>query len=183
VRVDPETGDLLLFPGEALEAAAAGDHAREDPRVAIALEAVEIATGRLRIVRDGGEARAFVAPGAAAVLLPRPAGAQALRALPPSVLPGALAQLVGLGPRPRPAGEPRRIPAGELADALARPDEQKLLATPVSHWRVERAPRALEVVDSAEGLFMVRADQADAVLSPTTPTRVFRGLVRLLHEY
>jgi hypothetical protein len=178
-RVEPETGDLVLGPGEPLDAATT-EHAREDPRVAIALETVEHAEGRLRVVRDGSEALAFVSEHAAAVLLPRPAGEQALRALPPSVLPGALAALVGLGPRPRAHGEPRRVTAGTLAEALARPDDQHLLRPPLSHWRIERAPRALEILDAGEGLFMVRAEQADAVLSPTTPTRAFRGIVRLV---
>jgi hypothetical protein len=181
VRIDRATGDLVLGPDEPL-VAVSGGHAREDPRSAIALHAVEQAAARLRIVRDGSEATAFVAADAAALLLPRPHGEQALRALPPSVVPGAVAQLVGLGPRPRPGGGPRRIAAGTLAHALARPHDQDLLGPPVSHWRIERSPRALEVVDTADGLFIVRADGADAVLSPTTPTRAFRGVVRLVRS-
>jgi hypothetical protein len=175
-RIDPVTGDLVLGPGEPLELA----DAPEDPRPAIALDTVERAIARLRIVVDGSEATAFVAADAAALLLQRPQGERALRALPPSALPGALAQLVGLGPRPRAVGGRRRVPAGTLASALAQPQDQALLATPLSHWRIERPPQALEIVDSSQGLFMVRTDGADAVLSPTTPTRAFRGIVRLL---
>ena len=60
------------------------------------------------------------------------------------------------------------------------PRDQDLLARPLLHWRIERSPRALEVVDSGDGLFLARADRGDAILSPTTPTRAFRGIVRLL---
>ena len=178
MRVDPRTGDLVLAAGEPLEAT--GDVARGDPRVAIALEAVERSHARLRIVRGGVEAAAFTGAEAVALLLPRRAGERALRALPASAAPAALARLVGLSPRPRPAGTPRRVPAGTLAAALAQPRDQDLLARPLLHWRIERPPRALEVVDSGDGLFLVRADGGDAILSPTTPTRAFRGIVRLL---
>jgi hypothetical protein len=71
------------------------------------------------------------------------------------------------------------VPAAQLASALARPAEQDLLPPPLRHWRIERERRALEVVDTGAGLFIVRAEGDHAVLSPTTPTRVFRGLVRL----
>jgi hypothetical protein len=98
--------------------------------------------------------------------------------LPPAYLPAALVELVGLGPRPRPP-EQRRIPAAELAAAVARPDEQDLLPGPLVLWRVERPPRALEILDTGEGLFMVEAEDSGAVLHPTTPGRAFRGLVRL----
>jgi hypothetical protein len=178
-RVDPHTGDLVFAADEPLEAAT-GERGREDPRVAIALDAVERSQARLRIVRDGVEADAFPAAEAVALLLPRAAGERALRVLPASAAPVAIAQLVGLGPRLRPAGEPLRVPAGTLATALTQPRDQDLLAPPLSHWRIERPPRALEIVDTGRGLFMVRADRGDAILAPTTPTRAFRGIVRLL---
>jgi hypothetical protein len=89
---------------------------------------------------------------------------------------------VGLGPRPRRASAPPRVPAGTLAAALAEPHDQDVLALPVSHWRIERAPRAFEIVDTGVGLFMARADRGDVVLSATTPTRVFRGIVRLVRD-
>jgi hypothetical protein len=153
--IDEVIGDLVLVPGEEVDA----EH-------------------RLRIVRDQHETTAFVAQEPAALLLPRDNGERALRALPLSTLPAALAQLVGLAPRPR--AQPRRVPAAELATALARPTEQDLLPTPLTHWRAEREPKALEVLDTGEGLFIVRAEGGDAVLHPTTATRVFRGLVRLV---
>jgi hypothetical protein len=133
----------------------------------------------LRIVRGGVEARCTITAEQAELELSAPDGATTTRALPHARVPVALAQMVGLEPRARPAGGERRMGAAELAAAISRPDEQTVLETPLAHWRVERPPRALEILDTGDGLFMVGADGEDAVLSPTTPARAFRGLVRL----
>jgi hypothetical protein len=60
-----------------------------------------------------------------------------------------------------------------------------VLQAPVALTRIEVEPAdgspgaSLELLDTAAGLWLVRADGEHVVLAPTTATRVFRGLVRL----
>jgi hypothetical protein len=110
--------------------------------------------------------------------------------LPVDLLPGALARLVGLGPRPHRAGaEPRRLDAGVLARALAGGDPAAaadLLSTLRQRWRVEaRWPgdsRVVEALDTDTGIWLLVPDGADVRLLPVTPTRVFRLLVALSRD-
>ena len=115
---------------------------------------------------------------------------------------------------PRPRVEPAvrlRYGPGELARVLAArdaaeaarlagPDKQAAAAAALlvrelrEHWRVEvswdAAPgspgvRALEVLDSDAGVWLVIPDGAAVELWPSTPTMVFRlftGLLPLDHE-
>ena len=102
--------------------------------------------------------------------------------LPADCLPGALARLVELGPRPHaPDAAPRRVGAGELARALAAPGESPLVEGLRRRWRIEaRRPgirRVVEVLDTDTGLWLLMPDGAEVDLVPVTPTRVFRLFV------
>ncbi len=157
-----------------------------------ALTAVAAPRLRLRVVAADEALDAWVDDATFALLLPRADRPDelALRGYPRAHAPGVLAELVGLGPRrahPAACGE-RRVAAPVLAQALAVDGPERagladVLVTPAWLWRVEARPpladapgRSLEVLDTAAGLWLVRADGGDAVLRATTPTRVFRGL-------
>jgi hypothetical protein len=144
---------------------------------------------RLRLVRAGEQIEGWLGNGTAVLALPLADDPERveLRTYPLGFLPGVLADLIGLGPRPRPQLGERRVAAATLAAALASDRERlaDVLVEPVVLTRIEAVPAdgspgaSLELLDTADGLWLVRADGGDAVLSPTTPTRVFRGLVRL----
>jgi hypothetical protein len=146
---------------------------------------------RLRILRAGEQIDGWVGDEAVVLALPDLDEPQQLelRTYPLGFLPGVLADLVDLGPRPR-SGTELRVPAATLATALANagPEREELggvLREPFALTRIEAEPAdgspgvSLELLDTAAGLWLVRADGGDTVLSPTTATRVFRGLVRL----
>lgn len=148
---------------------------------------------RLRILRGVERLDGWLGDDAAALAFPRPGepGRAELRTYPLGFLPGVLADLLDLGPRPAPGGRTeRRVKAAVLAAALAGAGPERaqlagLLVEPVALTRIEAEPvdgsrgASLEVLDTAGGLWLVRAEGGDAVLAPTTATRVFRGLVRL----
>jgi hypothetical protein len=100
--------------------------------------------------------------------------------VPADCLPGALARLVQLGPRPHASdAAPRRVGAGELARTLAAPGEQSLVDGLRRRWRVAAGRRVVEVLDTDSGLWLLMPDGAEVDLVPVTPTRVFRLLVAL----
>lgn len=124
--------------------------------------------------------------------------------VPSDFLPEALARLNDLGPRPR-VEDPSslRLPAGTLATALAAGDAadanalepaerarlHALIAARRGHWRAEvrwtpapdaEGARAVEVLDTSGGVWLVVADGDDVELRPSTPTAVFRRLAALL---
>jgi hypothetical protein len=144
---------------------------------------------RLRILRAREQIDGWL--GDENVVLALPQGDEVeLRTYPRGFLPGVLADLIGLGPRPRPERAELRVPAATLAVALAGdgPERERLadvLQKPFAVTRIEAEPAdgspgaSLELLDTAAGLWLVRADGGDVVLATTTATRVFRGLVRL----
>jgi hypothetical protein len=147
---------------------------------------------RLRVLRAGQEIDGWL--GDETVVLALPEGDDPrrleLRTYPLGFLPGVLADVIGLGPRPRPEREELRVRAPTLAAALAadgaeRAELADVLREPFALTRIEVEPAdgspgaSLEVLDTAAGLWLVRADGEVVVMSRTTPTRVFRGLVRL----
>jgi hypothetical protein len=144
---------------------------------------------RLRILRAGEQIDGWL--GDENVVLALPQGDELeLRTYPLGFLPGVLADLIDLGPRPRVERAELRVPAATMASALAAdgPDRHKLadvLRAPFVLTRIEAEPAdgspgsSLELLDTAAGLWLVRADGGDVVLAATTATRVFHGLVRL----
>jgi hypothetical protein len=116
-------------------------------------------------------------------------GGERVATLPADLLPGTLAELVDLGPRPHAEGAaPLRVRAGDLALAVADPAAAHgplgaVVSTLRTRWRVEaRRPgerRVVEALDTAEGLWLLMPDGPEVDLVPVTPTRVFRLLVAL----
>jgi hypothetical protein len=144
---------------------------------------------RLRILRADEQIDGWL--GDQNVVLALPQGDEReLRTYPLGFLPGVLADLIDLGPRPTAERAELRVPASSLAAALAAdgPERARLadvLEVPFALTRIEAEPAdgspgsSLELLDTAAGLWLVRADGGDVVLAATTATRVFRGLVRL----
>jgi hypothetical protein len=114
--------------------------------------------------------------------------------MPVLFLPDALARLNDVAPRPR--IEPAvtiALEPGVLATALAtRTAEHPVLARTLEglreHWRIESrwrpadgsaGVRAVEVVDSDAGMWLVIPSDPTVELWPTTPTTVFRLIAGL----
>lgn len=167
---------------------------------------------RLRLTDELGRARSgegWVRGDAASLLLDLPDGLRDFVTLAPAFLPAALARVVRLGPRPRPPSQPVQVPAALLgtlfsADAAERAGVaelvtgvalraavKRLAAGPWRVWRAEMtwtgpggrpARRELHVADGEVGLLLLDVDDERAVLWPTTPTAVWRHLIRLLPD-
>lgn len=142
---------------------------------------------------------AWVGGDLVALLLDLPDGLCEFGTVHPTFLPVMLARIVELGPRPRLSGEP--VPATpELLDRLTDPDpaQRAAAARPLAHpslaqvrrdWRAQASwhpaqgsagVRALRILDTPDGLWLVEPHAERAVLFPTTPTAVWRELTRLL---
>jgi hypothetical protein len=99
-----------------------------------------------------------------------------------------VARLVELGPRPRPAREPLRAAPPDLAKALAGGAALPGLPPVDRHWELELASESdeplgsIEVLDTAEGLWLVEAEGAEVVLRPSDPTAVWRRLAALFRR-
>jgi hypothetical protein len=171
------------------------------------LAAVREPVCRLALQRGARQGRAWIDGQVAALVVPAPEGGLALHQVPPAFLPDALARMNDVSPRPRvePAVRLRYAP-GELAQVLAGRDAEQaarlagpedaaaaaartLVRTLREHWRVEatwepaaESPgvRALEVLDTDAGVWLVIPDGASVELWPSTPTTVFRLLSGLL---
>lgn len=165
---------------------------RPDP--ARAAELAPLATPEWHLLLETGDAggEGWTAAGRLVLHTPGEDGVDRLALLPADLLPGTLATLVDLGPRPHAEGaEPLRVRAGDLALALAGSEPQATgpLAAVVGslrvHWRVEaRRPgdrRVVEALDTADGIWLIAPDGPDVDLLPVTPTRVFRLLVALVY--
>jgi hypothetical protein len=147
---------------------------------------------RLRILRAGEQIDGWLGDETAVLALPQAGEPEQLelRTYPLGFLPGVLADLIDLGPRPRADPGELLIPASTLAAALAGDGPERVrhadvLQEPFALTRIEIEPAdgspgaSLGLLDTAAGLWLVRADGGDVVLATTTATRVFRGLVRL----
>lgn len=178
------------------------------PPVARALDAVRAPSCRLRVSSRGLEAQGWLDADIAALLIPRGAGLFELAWLPAAFLPDALARLVALEPRPVPQGLPLRLAPGTLAHLLAAPYDwvplpgtdldggsrqdrraRELAAAVRRHWRIEARTiaeagpdhaRSVEALDTPEGLWRLLVDGAGVELRPTSPTRLWRELTRLV---
>ncbi len=163
----------------ALQAAGVIAGGRAHPAVAGALAAIvrpEICT--LELSYSGKAMQGWIAYDAAALLLPARDGGDGRRtllALHPTVVPGAIATLVDLGPRPLPeAREP--VPHGAVPAVVRR-------------WRLEAVWQlagdvtggdGLEVIDSADGLWLLTEGEGESIAWPVTPTLVWRHIVRVV---
>lgn len=153
----------------------------------------------LRLERGERVGHAWVGPEGALLEYPLPDGGDRRLRVAPQLLVDALVRLNDVGPRPARGGSHRIVlPAGGLADALARRDPggvaledealRDLIATLREHWRVvshwdapegQLGGRSLEVLDTDAGYWLVVPDGASVELWPVTATEVFRGLCRL----
>jgi hypothetical protein len=194
LRVDQATFDSLVAwaargadapPGPdlaALRDAGAVGPGTAHPALAPGLLAVTEPVCRLsiRLTDERGRTSAgdgWIRSDAASLLLDLPGGMRDFLTVHPSFLPAAIARVVRLGPRPRVRSGPVRVPAAELGSGA---------------WRVWRAEmtwkgpgvrrREVHVADGREGLRLVEPDGEEAVLRPTTPTEVWRLLIRLLPD-
>jgi len=201
-----EAGAVGGPEGDAHPALAAGLGAVADPVCRLRLTLTDDA-GRAHAadgwVRAEAAALLLDVPGEAA-------GIRDLMAFHPSFLPAAIARTVRLGPRPRSAAPPLRVAAEVLEDMLSadmsrrrgvadrmsnvltRTTVDRLAPVPWRVWRAgmtwtaadgSAAGRGLRVADGGEaGLFLAESDGRQAALRPTTPTAVWRLLIRLLPE-
>jgi hypothetical protein len=175
-----------------------------DPALAPAVAAVTDPLAAVAFERDGAQARIWVAPRASAIVMPAGPGRRRLVGVPTRFVPDAVARLAELGPRPRHDPPVRlRFAPGALATLLAGrtfaaplaggPAEnaaaERLAAGLRGHWRAEArwrpsaaspGVRAVEVVDTEDGLWHVVPDGPEVELWPSTPTHVFRQLAALL---
>jgi len=183
------------------------------PALAPGLQAVTEPVCRLRLRLTDEAMRlksgeAWVAAGAAALLLDLPDGPRDFLTMPPDFLPAAIARVVRLGPRPRAGAEPVNVAADLLEDipssdpARRRGAVNRLAAMLVSStggrfarpsriWHAQMTwsspgdtltRRTLYVLDNEAGMFLAEFEGRRATLWPTTPTAVWRLLIRLLPD-
>lgn len=191
---------------EELERAGALRSGAPHPALEPTLDAVAAPVCEAALARGDRRARVWVDARVSVLLVPEPDGRLKLGTVPTPFLPLALARVNGLGPRPRIEPAVRlSFSAGDLARLLAErdlaavwsaaPDTPETAAARAlvrglrEHWRVEvrwaPAPdspgvRAVEVIDTDAGLWLVVPDDPGVELWPTSPTTVFRRLAALL---
>ena len=169
-------------PLAALQAAGVITGGRAHPAVAEALAAIvrpDLCT--LELSYSGKAMQGWASYGAAALLLPsrEDDGRRVLLAVHPTVLPGALAELVDLGPRPVADGA---SPVVYFEDSI--PDVRR-------RWRLEAAWKlddgrtggdGLEVLDTAGGLWMLTTgdEGGQPIAWPVTATLIWRHIVRIV---
>ena len=184
---DEETGRALAR----LEEARVVEDGRPAPEVEAMLAVVSGATVKLTVQRPEPDAMAWCREGRAVLLLRLGTGARQLVEIGSDRLPGILADLVDLGPRPTATGrEPLTTTVAELADAFA-PEPQatgpaaELVAQRRAHWRIDArladpgGHAILEAIDGPGGWWLVRPEGREVTLAPTTATALFTHLTEL----
>lgn len=197
-------GGAESVPAELRDAGVLDERDQLHPALAPGLAAVADPMCRLAVrMRDGSgrteRGDGWVGGDAAALLLDLPDGRCEFGIVHPTFLPVMLARVVGLGPRPRLGGEPRQATVDQL-DQLTDPDPASRstaaarlsapgLAELRSDWQLQAAwqpaegssgIRAFRVLDTPAGLWLVEPHEHRPMLFPTTPSAVWRRLVRLL---
>lgn len=189
---------------ESLRAAGVLEDEAIDVRLVEPLRAIVTPLSRLRIVRGPGEAHACLGADLAALAVPEREGLLRVTGVLPELLPDALAALLELSPRPLLQSASLSVSAGVLARAIASagegrrgresllgrvPDAERVLAGSLDHWLVEAIPTEVtevpaelrvEVLDTEMGLWRLEPDRDQVRLEPTSPTLVWRRLVRLV---
>jgi hypothetical protein len=157
-----------------LRAAGVIEGGRAHPAIAGALAAIlhpDLCT--LELAYSGRSMRGWCSSTDAALLLPASEDDErrTLLAVHPTLLPEALARLVGLGPRPRPDATAPVAP-----DAIGDVTRRWRLA---AAWTLDDGTPGggtLEIADTPGGLWLLHDDLA----WPVTPTFAWRHIVRLL---
>jgi hypothetical protein len=164
---------------------------------------VDGALVELRLERGDRVGQAWMGPEGALLRYPLPEGGTRTLPVPPQLLVDALVKLNDVGPRPGPARtqrvflpaeafaavlEARDAGRGRLEDADQSAALHELVAGLREHWRIaaswepadgQLGGRALEVLDTDGGYWLVLRDGPRVELWPVSPTTVFRGLCRL----
>jgi hypothetical protein len=168
-----------------------------------AQQRVDGALVELRLERGDRVGHAWVGREGAVLHYPLPEGGTRTLQVPPQLLVDALVRLNDVGPRPGSASshriflsadafaavlEARNADSGGLVDVDQSAALHELVAGLREHWRVAASwepadgqldGRALEVLDTDGGYWLVVRDGPRVELWPVSPTTVFRGLCRL----
>jgi hypothetical protein len=191
-QIDPETGVVLLSEHqweELLVSHRAGDQTY--PELAPALSAATRPAARIALARGKRRCLGWIEGTGAFLMVPRDQSLIELVPLSPAFLPDAVARLVELGPRPRTARETLRPRPADLALALAGEAPLPGLAPVERHWELELTGNgdeplgSIEVLDTADGLWVVEPHEAEVAIRPSDATAVWRrlsALVRLISE-
>lgn len=147
------------------------------PSLTSTIAAIRHAETELELTGTERLARIWVAATRAALLLPVDgSNLRRLTHLPVWMLPETVSRIVGLGPRPRPAG-----PAVPLSTLSAGETRIHWTLARIATGAGERDPDAsLEVVDTAAGLWVVAPGDGHSMASPSDPAAVWRAIIRLV---
>lgn len=158
------------------------------PAVGRALQVIAAATATLVLLRGGATARGWLGPDASTLSVPVSAHCLEMTCVAPGFVPGLLARLVELKPRPTPGtgtielstADAARLIAAGLGDPAADSADPRM--TVGDHWVVEvsyadGATERCEVLDTEAGLYSLTAQGNVVSAAPVTATAVWRALV------
>jgi hypothetical protein len=189
----------------ALEAAGVVAGGVVDPMVADMLAAVRAAGMKVTVQRPGTDAMAWLHDGRAVLLLAVDDERRQLTSFDAHRLPGILADLLGIGPRPT---APDRAPLETTVEELTRlfgergagagpgagtldggaeavRDVAGLVARHTDHWRIDAVASdppvhaILEAFDAPGGYWLVRPERGDVRLEPVTAAMLWEHLAEL----
>jgi len=207
LSVAPETYRALLYatgdsaeapPGHgehvaALEAVGALENGQPHVLIATALAVPRSPTVTLRIDRAQASAQGWMTAQAASFLFPTAEDRLELTCVSSRFVPAMVARLVELEPRPMPEGPALELAAGDLAQLIAGSQQPAPMTAPGAadalprvrgHWLAQASHANgrrghCEVLDTDAGLYKLSPGDAHVAVQPTTPTQVWRRLVKL----